>query len=579
MFKKLKILTLLQLSDRVKIKKNQTIPQKLGSIGKTLLGIGVSFGIFCALFYVIFNLISLRHSLELLTMLTFLMQLLSVISCTLSLSSTLYVSKDNQMLMTYPVKHIYIYISKLVVEYIMELKKSLIFTFPLFMAYGLIARTNEFGAAAIPLLADNPFYSVYTVYYTFILPLFPVLIGAIISIVIVYGGKLLKKFDIAKIIATLALFAGLFVVCNFIIDALPDKIRLLAEWSEFNNKVEILAKNIQPYTFYNKYIGNSLYAAEYVKETVTGLNGELNIVFTLKEGLLLGFKNFGFVNLALVILLVVAIAISLPVFFKLASSANEHSIDKQHAAKNVVHKSTFFTFMRKELTLSVRNIGDFSSNYLFLFILPFVLLIMSAIYVRVYNRNDLGYSMTYGFIGLISLIMLSASNTASATAISSEGSEFALLKTAPGKTSNIVWAKILINAILSFISLTITFVLLSIYLKDQVVLGNLWLVYAFVLLVDIGLILWSIQLDILNPNMKEYANSQNIGDIKNFSTSILIGVVVSVLFSAVLILVYVLSANILINAIILILLALLFDGGRLYMLINYINAYFHDIEY
>ena len=284
-----------------------------------------------------------------------------------------------------------------------------------------------------------------------------------------------------------------------------------------------------------------------------------------------------FAFLSLLGIAIVAVGVSLPLFFKLASSANEHSVDKQYGDKNVVHKSTFFTFMRKELTLSIRNIGDFASNYLFLFILPFVLLIISAIFVRI-DRNDLGVSMTYGFIGLITLIMLSASNTASATAISSEGTEFALLKTAPGKTSNIVWAKILINAILSFISLTITFILLSIFLDEFVVQSRLWIVYVFVLLIDIGLILWSIQLDILNPNMKEYANSQNRGEIKNFSTSILIGVIVSSIFSAILILIYISKLDISIIAIVLIGLALLFDGGRLYLLVNYMNAYFHDIE-
>ena len=121
MFKKLKILTLLQLSDRVKIKKDMTIPQKLGVVGKTILGMGVSYGIFDLLFFLIFGLINFKASENLLILVLFLMQVLSIVSCTISLSDTLYISKDNQMLLTYPVKHIYVYISKLVVAYILEL--------------------------------------------------------------------------------------------------------------------------------------------------------------------------------------------------------------------------------------------------------------------------------------------------------------------------------------------------------------------------------------------------------------------------------------------------------------------------
>lgn len=445
------------------------------------------------------------------------------------------------MLLTYPVKHIYVYISKLVVAYILELYKSLLFTFPLFMAYA----TMVSGVMSANFVISLIFYSIF-------LPLFPVLIGAIISIPFVFFGKLLKKVNWLKAVMTLVLFVGLGVLTGFIIKILPNPIRIVALYNSFIKAFEEVVANVNKFSLYNMFIGRALY----------GNKPLLNDLFAF---------------LSLLGIAIVAVGVSLPLFFKLASSANEHSVDKQYGDKNVVHKSTFFTFMRKELTLSIRNIGDFASNYLFLFILPFVLLIISAIFVRI-DRNDLGVSMTYGFIGLITLIMLSASNTASATAISSEGTEFALLKTAPGKTSNIVWAKILINAILSFISLTITFILLSIFLDEFVVQSRLWIVYVFVLLIDIGLILWSIQLDILNPNMKEYASSQNRGEIKNFSTSILIGVIVSSIFSAILILIYISKLDISIIAIVLIGLALLFDGGRLYLLVNYMNAYFHDIE-
>ena len=541
MFKKLKILTLLQLSDRVKIKKDMTIPQKLGVVGKTILGMGVSYGIFDLLFFLIFGLINFKASENLLILVLFLMQVLSIVSCTISLSDTLYISKDNQMLLTYPVKHIYVYISKLVVAYILELYKSILFTFPLFMAYA----TMVSGVMSANFVISLIFYSI-------ILPLFPVLIGAIISIPFVFFGKLLKKVNWLKAVMTLVLFVGLGVLTGFIIKILPNPIRIVALYNSFIKAFEEVVANVNKFSLYNMFIGRALY----------GNKPLLNDLFAF---------------LSLLGIAIVAVGVSLPLFFKLASSANEHSVDKQYGDKNVVHKSTFFTFMRKELTLSIRNIGDFASNYLFLFILPFVLLIISAIFVRI-DRNELGVSMTYGFIGLITLIMLSASNTASATAISSEGTEFALLKTAPGKTSNIVWAKILINAILSFISLTITFILLSIFLDEFVVQSRLWIVYVFVLLIDIGLILWSIQLDILNPNMKEYANSQNRGEIKNFSTSILIGVIVSSIFSAILILIYISKLDISIIAMVLIGLALLFDGGRLYLLVNYMNAYFHDIE-
>ena len=518
-----------------------TIPQRLGQIGKTIVAMGISYGIFVLLFYVIFGLIHFQASENLLILVIFLTQVLSIISSTVSLSDSLYISKDNQMLMTYPVKHIFIYISKLLVAYILELYKSLLFTFPLFMAYA----TMVSGVMSANFVISLIFYSIF-------LPLFPVLIGAIISIPVVMIGKLLKRVSWVKGIFTIAIFVGLAILTGMLVNALPDQIRIVALYNSFIKAFENIVTNVNKFSLYNMFIGRALY----------GNQAALNNLFAA---------------LSLLGIAVVAIGASLPLFFKLASSAAENSIDKKHSSKNVVHKSTFFTFMRKELLLSIRNINDFSSNYLFLFILPFVLIIMSSIFVRI-DRNALGYSMTYAFTGLIALIMLSASNTASATAISSEGTEFALLKTAPGKTSNIVWAKVLINGILSFISLTISFVLLSIFLKGKIDVGQLWIVYVFVVLIDVGLILWSIQLDILNPHMKEYATTQNRGDVKNFSTSIMIGIIVSVIFSAVMVLLFVISFNMVVNAIILIALGLVFVGGRIYLLINYLNAYFHEIE-
>ena len=541
MFKKLKILTLLQLSDRVKIKKDLTIAKKIGQIGKTLLGMLVSFGIFSVLFYAVFGLIKFKASENLLTLVIFATQVLSIISCTVSLSDTLYISKDNQMLMTYPVKHIFIYISKLLVVYILELYKSLMFTFPLFMAYGLMA-----GGIL------NVNYVVSLVFFSIFLPLVPVLIGAIVSIPVVLISKLLKRVPFIKGIMTVAIFVGLALLTGLVVKLLPDEIRLVALWNSFLKAFEGVVANVNKFSLYSMFVGRALYSNQPV------LN---NIYFYLT---LLG-------------VLTVGIALSLPLFFKLASSAQENSIDKKHSSRNVVHKSTFFTFMRKELLLSIRNMNDFSSNYLFLFVMPFVLILMTSIYVRI-DRNPLGYSMTYAFCGLLALLMLSASNTASATAISSEGTEFTLLKTAPGKTSNIVWAKVLINGILSFISLIISFILLGLFLEDKVNIGQLWLVFTFVVLIDIGLILWSIQLDILNPSMKEYATTQNRGDVKNFSTSITIGIVASVIFSSIMIVLFWVSSNLLINTVILVGLGLLFVGGRIYLLINYINTYFHEIE-
>ena len=541
MFKTLKILTLLQLSEKIKLKRETTFSQKLGIVGKSFFHTVISYVVLVLLCFLLFNILFVRISVLLLTFVLFIMQLLSIVTSTVSMTDSLYLSKDNYLLMTYPVKHSHIYISKLLVAYILELRRGVQFTLPLLLAYATI-NTN--------LLTFN--YVLASIIYSVLLPLFPVLIGALLSIPVALGKKFIKKYTIIQILGTIALFVSLFLITQGIINALPENFSVVRNYDDFLDGLDTFYMSVNRFSTYVGCLGELLYGK--------------NI-----------FINYLLIIAILIVIGVVSIASSVYVYFKIASSASESSIQKNHSSKNKAHKSTFLTFMRKEMTLSIRNIGNFASDYFFLFILPFVLMIVSSIYVRV-DRTLLGECMTYGFIGMIALIMLSASNTASATAISSEGTEFCLIKTAPGKTSNIVWSKILINFLISTIFLALTFALLSYTLDGYVELSKLWLVFVYVILIDLGLILWSIQLDILNPKLKEFANSQNKSEIQNFAHSITIGCIASIIFSAALIVLYLINFSIAVLAAILVGIGIVFVLFRLYFLINYMNAYFDDIQ-
>ena len=552
MVKEIKILTLLQLSDKYKIKRDETVSQKLGSIGKFLMKMIIAYGIMTALFLVVFKVLFFNSTVYLFTSVLFLMQVLSIIQSMVTLSRTLYNSKDNMILLTYPVEHIYIYISKLLVAYISELLKSLVFTLPMFLAYATIV-PNMFSFS----------YVLFSIIYSIILPLFPVLIGALLSIPFLYISKAVKKYSILKLLLTFIIVALLILLTVFIIRALGDKpIRIVALFNKFNKSLTKVFTKITKFSLFYNFVGKTMY-----KEHI--------------------FLNNLYLILCLIFIAGLSIAASLPLFFKLASSESESAVQRSHSSLNVANKSTFMAFMRKEFTLSIRNMSDFMSNYVFLFVMPFVLIILTAIYTRI-NRIELGYSMTYAFIGLITLVLLSASNTISASAISSEGGEFVLLKTAPGKTTNIIWSKLLINYSISLISTTISYIALFLALrKTDTFTGGLELsklipIYLFVIIIEFGLILWSIQLDILNPKLKEYENTKDRGEIKSTSTSVIIGLVVSLILSVIVLILYTMffkgTLNLIFIYIGLILLGAIFIGIRLYFLINYVNAFFDDIE-
>ena len=94
-----------------------------------------------------------------------------------------------------------------------------------------------------------------------------------------------------------------------------------------------------------------------------------------------------------------------------------------------------------------------------MFATPYVVFIMASIFSAV-ERNELGHTMTIVFTAFIVLIMASASNTSSALAITKEGSEFVLLKTAPANTTNMAWAKIFFNIIFSSIMIVVSFLVI-----------------------------------------------------------------------------------------------------------------------
>lgn len=548
---KLWVLVKLQISEKLKWNATDTFSHKAGVFGKHFGGMILAYGVFTGLFYLIFKILAFQPTIDMFIFFIFLLQLISIVVCTVQASHILYTSKDNSLLLTYPVKHFVVFASKLIVMYILELIKSLILTLPLFMAY----------MTMVPGII-NANYIICSILYSIFLPLMPVLIGAIISIPFVFVTKIFKKAVWVKGIFSLGLFALLIyftiVIVQFIQANSP--IRIMALFNKFQNEINAFFQSVNKFGLYANLVGNGMVNSNYANAALNNL---------AMAGVVVG-------------VLIISVLISLPTFYKLASSASENATQKKHKGKNVAHKSTFVTFLRKEFLLSIRNIGNFASDYVFLFALPFVLSILSAIFINV-ERNDLGFSMTYGFIGLTTLIMLCASNTASATAISSEGSEFALLKTAPGKISNIIWSKLLINFIISFLATLISFVILNIILipdiqAERLDPAKLWVVFAYVSLIECGLLLWSIQLDIVNPKLREFANAQNKSEIKNSASSILIGLIFSVIFSALLILLFITKLPLLPIAIILIGVALVFLGLRFYFLIQYRNAFFEDIQ-
>lgn len=541
MFKRIKLLTLLQLSDRIKFKKTDNKKAIAAKIGIMLFGLIIITVICSALIYVLCNVIDIPKNNNLLTFVLFFLQVLSIIACTNGLLKTLYSGKDNAILLSYPAHHVEVFFSKLLVFYFYEFIKSVFLVLPLLLGFGIIFEILSVG------------YIISTLILTVLLPLFPVLIGAFLTMPVLFITRFINKHSWLKALLSIGLLVVIFWLLVKIMNLIPVPLRIIALYNQFIKNVTGFISSVNKYSLFYSNIG----------EILLGESILINSLIVL--GVLIG-------------LIVLVAGLAMPLYFSLASKSSEQANVKKHKGGNVAHKNIFFTFVKKEWLLSVRNINDFINSYSFMVATPYVLYIMVSIFTAI-DRNELGLSMTTAFTGFIALILASASNTSSALAITKEGSEFVLLKTSPANTSNMAWAKIFFNLIFSSIMLIISFAVIVIFCDRIQNTTNIWLMLIAVLFINAALVFWSFQIDIMNPKLREYASTNDSSSINNAAESIKIGLICTIAFTILSVLFLMDGENVIWQWGRILGISFVFFLLRFYLFRSYLKNVFPDIEY
>jgi hypothetical protein len=542
MFKRLKILALLQISNKHKIKKPENIKRLIANIFLRILGLVIVTVVCAGITILLVDIIGIPKNPQLLTFFIVLVQAFSIIASITGLLENLYTSKDNPILLSYPAKPTEVFMSKLLVYYIYEFIKSLNFFLPFFLGFGYV------------LGILSPVYIITTILMTFILPLFPVLIGALVTIPLIFLKRFLKMHKIIKSSITVILLVLAFIIITKIPNLLPEPLRILAMYDIFVEKLKNFIGLINKWSLYYSSIGNLFFG------------NKVGIGLSLILGVLIVF-------------IVLIIFISRPFYFKMASKSTEHASLKAHKQMNFAHKNTFLTFLRKEWTLTIRNPGEFINNYSFIIALPYVFYLMMSIFIRVY-RNQLGDIMMVTFSMLITLMMSTASNTASAMAVTSEGKEFVLMKTAPGKTSNMAWAKILFNLVFSTLMIVLSYLLFIIFSNRDIWTADLYLMMISSVLINSGMVFWSFQIDMLNPRLSEYASTGGLAHAHNYSQSIMLGFLWSLFFTVLFIIFYLdKGSTIAVRNFKIISCTIVFFLVRIFLFSRYLKAYFKEIEF
>ena len=543
--KKLKTLVMMQLRDKLDLSFVRSVRSTILKVVLSIIKIVVAVAIFYLLFMVCNMLTIFRPAGyipdSVVNILFTLIQLMSIITCTVGLTQTLYMTADNKVLLTLPVSATNVYVSKLILYYIFELKKNITLTLPIFIAYGMIN-----GAVW--------YYYIWLLFCFLFVSLVPVAIAAIISIPSLYIGVFVGRFKWLQ--AILALAAATFVTFLLvnIIRRIPSDINILGQWGSIFVAIQ---------KFLNDF---SVYSYPYYKLTLMMVGGTLRIGATLIKGDTMAY--FGILVAGLTVLLSASFLLAKPLFVKMASRQFEFEKRTVKPKANRTHNkrlSPFFESMKMNLRSSSFVIGSFVQ-----LVLPAIAILLQNKLYAAMNTNYSGHVMTKTFSLLVMLVMTLAFNNAYASVYSREAAARNILKTRPQKPIYTLFGRIAFRAfviLLSTVAVVVTYLQASTAESNEIILMGV-----ITLLIGEAHLLWCAEMDIMKNFADQY---QTVGvqfDSPNERNATLISFVLSAFVAAAY---YFLSDRGTLSSLLKVLtIVVVFVAARIYLYITRAKLYF-----
>ena len=431
--------------------------------------------------------------------------LLSLITCTKDLMLNLYFAEDNKVLITFPVNSNELFLSKLIVFYLYEIKRSLSFLIPITLGSVILLVTK--GCA-------SPFAFLWMWLPLLMIIAIPVLLGAILSIPVMYVYKFLKRYSILQVILFGAILSFVIVIIIQLINLIPEKIDLINQWPTIKKWLYQFLVNVEyklpPMRFLIRIIVGE--QANIDSDCV------INIMTVLKFGLLI------VVNFALLIFVYL---LARPLFFSIMAKNFETNKSRQVIHKNVRH-SKYFAFVNKELKINLRTIS-ISINYLMVYIVvPILILLLNALYGAM-DLKYLGEILIFTFNILIICLPLLASNALVATYYSREGKAGYLKKVKPIYALYPLFTKLFFNLILSIPTVFVTVVIFG----KSVGFNALYIIILgfAILFLHYGHMIYSALLDVMNPQNEQYDSTGVVSDNPNENKSTILAFILSFVYA------------------------------------------------
>lgn len=558
---RIRILTTMQIKNNNK-KKSLTSGRKLVSLIITLLLFVILTIVFYLFIKVMTQFLALNFLINYRFLIFFLMilQVGSIVSCTTGLMQSLFLDKDNTLLLSFPCRHSEVFISKLLVFYVSEFKKNFLIAGTFMFAFGLFQANT--------IMSELPFnkvlYYVTMFFILFILPIIPVLIGSLLSLPLALLKRLIKGNPLIQFIVQIALIVSLLIGVILIVNyTLPSEIKVIKQYALFIDKFESAVTGISKYGLYCRTIVLLMFNSKPL----------VNVL------IILGILVFGSIGVTFIIM---------PFFFNIASHSLEEARMSSHKVKvDKKNHPIFISFLKKDSIIEFRNLGSLVSNNLLILLMPSIIILFCGIYSRMsLNLTSAPFFINI-FMTLIILLLCLGNNEQSACAITKEGSEFVLVKTAPNETSIIGWSKLTILLIINVSLTVLSFIILFIGLKitnssyllsntGDLKISQLLILCLITILSNVGLIFHGLEMDIRNPHLIEYASTESLKENMNIKSINISSVVYGLILTVVFLLMNI--SNFTCNLLIPLVIALAYAIFRGFLFKKYLYAFFDDIE-
>lgn len=556
---KLLTLVLMQVKNKLDISSVKNTKELLRTILFTVLKLGVVTAIIYLILY-LSSYIGLFYNSDFPRVVVIVLTIslvLSLISSTVELMKTLYFSDDNKVLITFPVDGNKIFVSKIIVFYLYELKKSLSFLIPITLSSVLLLVTKGLC----------PWYMLLWMFIpmTFILML-PVLIGSLLSIVAMYVTRFLKRVPVLEVLLFMGLVGIIVYLIVYLIGLIPTNIDLLNQWPTVSKEIRnflLLVEDKLPF----------------MAQLVSILIGDITPKLTYALNVM-SFVKLLVLIIICAVLSIMAYFISRPFFFSIMAKSFEINKRVGKDKPNKKHNK-WITFVDKELKINLRNIS-ISINYLIVYIaVPILILFLNVMY-QAMNTREFGDLLTYTFNILMITLPLLASNSLVATYYSREGRAAYIKKTKPINIIYPLLIKLIFNVILSIPSVFITVWIFG--SKAEFTSIVIWILAFTILLLHFGHMIYSATLDIMNPQNEQYATTGDVIDNPNESKSTFFAFLLAGIFT---IIAYKLfdeamvsgkTSDLIICVSKLLIVATGYFGSMLYLFVKKVKAFYYEIQ-